>query len=879
MRAGRTTIRLLIGSGVVAGAIVLGAGAAGAAKPDKAAAGTGADAVVSSTSTTAKQAPSTTSTSTTPTTAAKAKATSTTSSTSTTSTSTTAVTVKPAAIPVRGPIIVTRPTSPGTDLTPTWTFLDPDGDPMTCTLTMGTTTVFGPSPCAGSVTYDLTGQPYGTYTLRVTSADQTVASSYTLLPAAPTITSAPASPGTDTTPTWSFTLPAGTSGRCSLLLGTTVVAGPVTCSGSQSFPITADGTYTFRVVAVTPDGITSAAATSTYTVDVTGPAAPTITSGPAAVSDDTTPTWTFTTGPGTASTECSLSRGTTVVSGPAPCSGSATYDLTLEPEGAYTFSVVAFDGAGNPSAAATSTYTLQALAPAPTPAITQSPTSPGTDTTPTWQFTTPAGTATECTLFQGSTVVVGPTACTSSFTPTLTADGTYTFQVVAIDTVTGARSLPATSSYTLDATPPAAPVFTSTPPAGSDDRTPTWTFTTPTGAVALECTLRSGTTVVAGPVDCSDGEYTANIRRNDEGTYTLSVVAIDAVGNRSAAATSTYTYDRTAPTAPVITSGPSGVTTNPRVTWTFTAPAGTTTTCSLTGPVNVSGACSGSASYDLSGLPDGTYTFSVVATDAAGNTSAAATRTITLDRTPPAAPTITGGPSGTSTDATPEWRFSVSGDVTTICSVLQGSVVVVGPVACSSPAAFDLSDLPAGTYTFSVVSVDQAGNVSPAATRSYTLAPSGSTPPPRTPPGRPPPVAPPPAPAPTPVVPPAAPGPVSPGPAPAGPAPSPDPRVAPRPAPPRPGGPAGPGGPPPASVIPPVRPPSNPPSNIIESAGRVVEEAAEGAAFPLLLVILVVLFLIIQNRIDRRDPKLAQAPVHAGEELEFRPPPSRRGSQ
>lgn len=58
-----------------------------------------------------------------------------------------------------------------------------------------------------------------------------------------------------------------------------------------------------------------------------------------------------------------------------------------------------------------------------------------------------------------------------------------------------------------------------------------------------------------------------------------------------------------------------------------------------------------------------------------------------------------------------------------------------------------------------------------------------------------------------------------------------------------------------------------------------VEEAAEGAAFPLLLVILVVLFLIIQNRIDRRDPKLAQAPVHAGEELEFRPPSSRRGTQ
>ena len=34
-------------------------------------------------------------------------------------------------------------------------------------------------------------------------------------------------------------------------------------------------------------------------------------------------------------------------------------------------------------------------------------------------------------------------------------------------------------------------------------------------------------------------------------------------------------------------------------------------------------------------------------------------------------------------------------------------------------------------------------------------------------------------------------------------------------------------------------------------------------------------FLIVQNRIDRRDPKLALASVAADDTIEFRPPPSR----
>ena len=63
-------------------------------------------------------------------------------------------------------------------------------------------------------------------------------------------------------------------------------------------------------------------------------------------------------------------------------------------------------------------------------------------------------------------------------------------------------------------------------------------------------------------------------------------------------------------------------------------------------------------SYDLSLQADGTYTFRVRATDAAGNTGAEATRSYNLDRTAPAAPTITSAPAGELQDDTPTYAWT-----------------------------------------------------------------------------------------------------------------------------------------------------------------------------------------------------------------------------
>lgn len=54
--------------------------------------------------------------------------------------------------------------------------------------------------------------------------------------------------------------------------------------------------------------------------------------------------------------------------------------------------------------------------------------------------------------------------------------------------------------------------------------------------------------------------------------------------------------------------------------------------------------------------------------------------------------------------------------------------------------------------------------------------------------------------------------------------------------------------------------------DVIQQIGRVFAEAAEQAAFPAVLTALVIGFLMLQSRIDRRDPKLAMAPVDAEHE-------------
>jgi hypothetical protein len=68
--------------------------------------------------------------------------------------------------------------------------------------------------------------------------------------------------------------------------------------------------------------------------------------------------------------------------------------------------------------------------------------------------------------------------------------------------------------------------------------------------------------------------------------------------------------------------------------------------------------------------------------------------------------------------------------------------------------------------------------------------------------------------------------------------------------------------------------PSDRGAGFVDAISELVVPVVQRTAFPLILLIVAALFLLVQDRIDRRDPKLAHAPLHARPDLPFLPPTS-----
>lgn len=119
----------------------------------------------------------------------------------------------------------------------------------------------------------------------------------------------------------------------------------------------------------------------------------------------------------------------------------------------------------------------------------------------------------------------------------------------------------------------------------------------------------------------------------------------------------------------------------------------------------------------LAGLGAASHTFSVRATDKAGNVGQPASVSWTYtppDTTPPKV-TITSGPPGTTTDTSAGFSFSADESGSTFQCSLDGGAFN----ACESPASY--SGLAPGSHSFSVRATDKAGNTSQPATRSWTI--------------------------------------------------------------------------------------------------------------------------------------------------------------
>jgi hypothetical protein len=421
--------------------------------------------------------------------------------------------------------------------------------------------------------------------------------------------------------------------------------------------------------------------------------------------------------------------------------------------------------------------------------------------------------------------------CTAESTVDLTtaADGTHSFEVRAIDVV-GNVGPTALSAYELDRTAPAPPTFVSSPLSPGNQPIGVWTIGHEAGST-LHCELDG----VAIP-SC-DPTVTATLV--DDGLHLLVVWAVDAAGNVGATATSEYLLDRVAPALPIVVA-PITPGHERTPTWWITVDADAVAECSFDG--GPMAACA--SVFSASAVQDGLHTLVVKARDAAGNVTSTVTSTYLLDTVPPAAPAITQtpGPGGWA------WRFTLEAGASAQCSV-DGSAWA----PCTSPVP---GGSPGKPVRFEVRAVDRAGNRS--AVTSLSVTPPSPAPP---------------AVAAPPAVPPAPPPPPPLGPQRAAPAAAPlvpTPRA------------------PPTAVAP--RPPldveaaapelvevtSGPRplrgfDRLTNPVAGLVQAAAEHTTLPVLVVLAVVMFLAVQNRIDRRDPKLANAPVrHEPEYMEFK---------
>lgn len=698
----------------------------------------------------------------------------------------------------------------------------------------------------------------------------------------------PASPSSNPSPTFTVTGPGAGSAHCAITGPGGYSAAFSACTSVTPRPsFAAAGAYTFSI---TSGG--SGSISYDYLGSPGGGGNPGTPPAPPVVSvaspgSSATPTFTFTdTSAGVFA--CRLTTPSGTVSSPTFCTSPDQVTLSAG-DGSYTLTVTIYNFYGSASTAA-----VYQLVTAP-PSISVAPASPSTSTTPTFTLTdSEPGVTFACALSPPvGSATVGP--CPASYSPTLSAGpGTYTLSATATDPQgnTSQASIPVTYVLLAAGSPPAPQVVAPASPANS--ATPAFTFSDSQGGVSYTCIL-SGPAGTGTPAPCTS-PYPAQLAV--DGTYTLSVTA-SASGLSSAPGTAVYVLDTVRPTLTLAESPTSPSTdTSPR----FTAAAGdslaVTLTCSLTGPGGFDRKPSGCA--DVSGLSlpvIGVYTFSVTAVDKAGNaTSASEAYDLRAPpppsngrppaQLPPSPPAFSHVATSPGTDPNPSWSFTLPLGAGGECSLLSGAAEVVPPATCSGTISYDLSPFGPGDYTVRVVAVDSSGQTSVAASSEYQLvspAWSAVTPPPTLPPSTgpltgttagsgtslppapghtgasaatPPPNS---APAARRLVVPLLNPPVGTAAAPTGrseagslaPRPTPSPTTAPLAIAPV------------LSVLPPqVR-------KVVSGVVTAVVQTHDHGTFPLALIAIVVAFLAVQNRIDRRDPKLALAPRSADEDLEF----------
>ncbi|WP_336821492.1 BapA/Bap/LapF family large adhesin [Cedecea sp. VD20] len=559
--------------------------------------------------------------------------------------------------------------------------------------------------------------------------------------------------------------------------------GTVSANGSGAWTFTpttsiGQGLHSLTVTATDAAGnVSQPSAAFNINVDSIAPTAPTITqvyddvgtvTGPVSnngATNDPTPTLSGSGEPGSTITvyDGLDVLGTTTVNGNGTWTFTPTTPLL---DGPHSFTVTASDAAGNVTAHSPA-WDINLITTLPaTPVIGEildtvgsvtGPVLPGTstdDTKPVISGT--AGANAVVNIYDGNTLIGTVTANGSgawTFTPTQPlSEGSHTINVYVTDAA-GNTSNAATQIVIIDTTPPGAPSIdgalgnvanTQTPLINGGSTQSTEPVFSGKGEIGATITLYvdGGTTPIGTATVDATGSWTITPTSPlGSGTHVFTTVATDPAGNTgmpsSGFTLSVYATPPAQPAAPVVTDNvppvvgpvaPGGSTNDTTPTFSGTGIAGSTINVYNNGndligtaTVRSDGTWSVTPSTPFT---ETTYNITVQVTDPAGNISLpSAPIAITVDTTPPAAPTIgtvddgvgpVTGPitNGITDDTKPV--FHGTGEIGATVTLYNGSTAIGSAVVDGSGnwTITPNTALNNGVNTITAEQTDKAGNVS-----------------------------------------------------------------------------------------------------------------------------------------------------------------------
>ncbi|HET6152530.1 MAG TPA: hypothetical protein VFE15_06205 [Marmoricola sp.] len=339
-----------------------------------------------------------------------------------------------------------------------------------------------------------------------------------------------------------------------------------------------------------------------------------------------------------------------------------------------------------------------------TVSITDKPDDPSASTSASFGFSSDDPDVT----FTCSVDSATPVTCTSPYAVSGLSDMQHDFDVVGTDGTT-METNDQDYTWTVDTTGPTLSI--SSAATGTIATTSaTINFTAGADATSVQCALNAGAFA-----DC-DTTASDNFTGLTEGTNTLRVRAVDALGNKTDK-TVTRTVDTMGPS--VTLTGPSGTVASTTADITFTVGNDATTiTCSLDSATPTT--CTSPQVVD--GLDQGPHTFDVTATDAVGNPTTK-TLTWTVDTVGPTL-VISSAPTATIATTSATIVYTAGSDAVSVqCAVDAGAFT-----ACGSSTGNTFTGLTEATHTLRVRAIDAVGNATDkTVTRTVDLTPPSLT--------------------------------------------------------------------------------------------------------------------------------------------------------